>query len=39
MACGYGGCMGCAVETKSGLKRLCVDQSLFRSDEVVKDEH
>ena len=36
MACGYGGCMGCVVETKSGLKRLCVDQSLFRSDEVIK---
>lgn len=36
MACGYGGCMGCVVETKHGLKRLCVDQSLFRSDEVIK---
>ena len=34
MACGYGGCLGCVVETKTGLKRLCVDQSLFSSDEV-----
>ncbi|MEG1603438.1 MAG: hypothetical protein RR340_07470 [Cloacibacillus sp.] len=34
MACGYGGCMGCVIETKNGLKRVCVDQSVFRSDEV-----
>lgn len=34
MACGYGGCMGCVIETKDGPKRVCVDQSLFRSDEV-----
>lgn len=37
MACGYGGCMGCVIETKSGMKRICVDQSLFRADEVVKN--
>ncbi len=34
MACGYGGCMGCVIETANGLKRVCVDQSLFRADEV-----
>lgn len=34
MACGYGGCMGCVIETKDGPKRVCVDQSIFRSDEV-----
>ena len=39
MACGYGGCMGCTVKTVNGLKRLCVDQSLFRSDEVADDEY
>ncbi|MDL2298502.1 hypothetical protein LJC40_05085 [Synergistaceae bacterium OttesenSCG-928-D05] len=38
MACGYGGCMGCVVETANGLKRVCVDQSLFRSDEVSLDD-
>ncbi|NLD05697.1 MAG: hypothetical protein GX672_07370 [Synergistaceae bacterium] len=38
MACGYGGCMGCVVETIDGLKRLCVDQLLFRADEVADDE-
>ena len=35
MACGYGGCMGCVVETVNGQKRLCADQSLFRADEVT----
>lgn len=38
MACGYGGCMGCVVETVNGLKRLCADQSLFRADEVTENE-
>jgi dihydroorotate dehydrogenase electron transfer subunit len=38
MACGYGGCMGCVVKTKNGLRRLCVDQSLFRADEVLTDD-
>lgn len=38
MACGYGGCMGCVVETVNGLKRLCADQSLFRADEVADDD-
>lgn len=39
MACGYGGCMGCVVRTKDGLKRVCVDKALFRADEVDLDEH
>ena len=34
MACGYGGCMGCVIETADGPKRVCVDQSIFRADEV-----
>jgi dihydroorotate dehydrogenase electron transfer subunit len=25
MACGFGACMGCVVQTKSGYVRLCVD--------------
>ena len=37
MACGYGGCMGCVVETKNGKKRVCVDQSLFRANEVEEN--
>ena len=38
MACGYGGCMGCVIETKDGPKRICVDQSLFRADEVSEND-
>ena len=34
MACGYGGCMGCVIETTSGPLRLCADRSIFRADEV-----
>jgi NAD(P)H-flavin reductase len=25
MACGFGACFGCAVRTKTGYRRLCVD--------------
>ncbi|MFL5839311.1 MAG: hypothetical protein ACJ77Z_02535 [Thermoleophilaceae bacterium] len=25
MACGFGACMGCVVQTKHGYVRLCVD--------------
>ena len=39
MACGYGGCMGCVIETESGPKRVCVDQSMFRADEVNLDDN
>lgn len=39
MACGYGGCMGCVVKTKDGMKRVCVDKALFSADEVDLDEH
>lgn len=35
MACGVGACQGCAVETSSGFKRVCVDGPVFSSDEIV----
>lgn len=34
MACGFGGCMGCVIETSDGPVRVCVDRSVFRADEV-----
>lgn len=34
MGCGFGACMGCAVETKNGVKRVCADGPVF-SREVV----
>lgn len=35
MACGVGACLSCAVRTKDGIKRACVDGPVFRADEVV----
>lgn len=29
MACGYGACYGCVVETRAGYKRVCVDGPVF----------
>jgi dihydroorotate dehydrogenase electron transfer subunit len=37
MACGYGGCLGCAVDTIYGKKRACSDGPVFRADEVIWD--
>lgn len=34
MACGVGACRGCAVETRSGLKHLCIDGPVLRGEEV-----
>jgi dihydroorotate dehydrogenase electron transfer subunit len=37
MACGIGGCMGCSVETRSGMVRTCVEGPVFDWEEVVWD--
>jgi dihydroorotate dehydrogenase electron transfer subunit len=37
MACGYGGCLGCVVDTLGGKKRVCADGPIFRADEVIWD--
>jgi dihydroorotate dehydrogenase electron transfer subunit len=34
MACGMGGCLGCAISTRDGMKRVCVDGPVFRAEEV-----
>lgn len=36
MACGVGACQGCAVATKNGYRRVCVDGPVFDSDEILK---
>ncbi len=35
MACGYGACFGCAVETDTGYIRLCVDGPVVDSDTLT----
>jgi dihydroorotate dehydrogenase electron transfer subunit len=36
MACGLGACLGCVVETKDGMKRVCKDGPIFESSELVR---
>ncbi len=34
MGCGFGACMGCTLETRSGYKRVCKDGPVFVREEV-----
>lgn len=34
MGCGFGACMGCSIQTKSGAKRVCKDGPVFPREEV-----
>lgn len=34
MGCGFGACMGCTIQTKSGYKRVCKDGPVFMREEV-----
>lgn len=35
MACGFGACVGCTIETKNGLRRVCKDGPVFRKEEIL----
>lgn len=35
MACGFGACMGCSMQTKSGAKRVCLDGPVFAKEELL----
>ena len=35
MGCGFGACMGCTMQTKSGPKRVCRDGPVFEKSEVI----
>jgi dihydroorotate dehydrogenase electron transfer subunit len=35
MACGAGACLGCAVKTRSGNKRVCKDGPVFAAEEIL----
>ena len=34
MGCGVGICVGCSIETKHGIKRVCKEGPVFEADEV-----
>ena len=34
MGCGFGACMGCTIQTKSGYRRVCKDGPVFFREEV-----
>lgn len=38
MACGFGVCMSCVVETKSGYKKVCEDGPVFEAGEIIWNE-
>lgn len=35
MACGFGACMGCTLQTKSGPRRVCKNGPVFPAEEVI----
>ena len=35
MACGFGACVGCTIQTNSGPKRVCKDGPVFRKEDIV----
>lgn len=35
MACGFGVCMGCTIQTANGPRRVCKDGPVFRKEEIV----
>jgi hypothetical protein len=35
MACGFGACLGCVVDTRHGRRTSCVDGPVFDLDEVI----
>ena len=35
MACGFGACVGCTIQTAGGPRRVCKDGPVFRKEEIV----
>lgn len=35
MACGFGACVGCTIQTAGGLRRVCADGPVFRKEEIL----
>jgi len=35
MGCGIGACLGCAIETKQGFRRICCDGPVFKAEDII----
>lgn len=35
MGCGFGICVGCSMQTKNGIKRVCKEGPVFSADEII----
>lgn len=35
MGCGFGICVGCSIETRNGIKRVCKEGPVFEADEII----
>jgi dihydroorotate dehydrogenase electron transfer subunit len=35
MACGIGACLGCVVDTKEGMKRVCKEGPVFEAGKII----
>lgn len=35
MACGFGACVGCTIQTKKGLRRVCKDGPVFHKEDIL----
>ena len=35
MGCGFGACMGCSVQTKNGIKRVCKEGPVFSKEDLI----
>jgi dihydroorotate dehydrogenase electron transfer subunit len=38
MGCGTGGCYGCSIRTKHGMKKVCLDGPIFQFDDILWDK-
>ena len=38
MGCGLGGCYGCSIRTRHGMKQVCLDGPVFNLDEILWQE-
>jgi dihydroorotate dehydrogenase electron transfer subunit len=38
MGCGTGGCYGCSIKTKHGMKKVCFDGPIFQFDDILWDK-